>query len=99
MRSLFLPFERMFDEDTSSWCLTGHDRSGGDFGGGAAADPDEAAGRLRGWVVDSLLAAAGDGAARLHDLVVACPKGRECLGFWPARLLPVRIPLPRARPG
>ncbi len=99
MRSLFLPFEKIFDEETSSWCMTGRDRAGSDFGVGAAADPDEAAGRLRDWVLDSLLAAAGDADDRLDDLLPACPKDEECLVFGPADLLPVRIRLLRAKHG
>jgi len=99
MTSMFLPFERAFDEETSSWCLIGRDRSGEDFGVGAAADPDEAAGRLREWVLDSLLAAAGDGENRLGDLLGNCPPDQDCLVFGPPDLIPVMIRLLRARRG
>jgi DNA-binding XRE family transcriptional regulator len=97
MRNMYLPFEMVFDEETSTWCLTGHDRSGQDFGVGAARDPDEAAARLHEWVLDSLLAAAGDGDDRLGDLLEDCSADRECLVFGPSDLLPVRIRLLRAR--
>jgi DNA-binding XRE family transcriptional regulator len=99
MKSMFLPLERIFDEETSSWCMTGRDRSGAEFGVGAAEDPDEAALRLRDWVLDSLLAAAGDGDDRLDDLLLDCPKNSDCLVFGPPDLLPVRIRLLRARHG
>jgi DNA-binding XRE family transcriptional regulator len=99
MRSMFLPFERAFDEETSSWCLTGRDRSGEDFGVGAAADPDDAATRLREWVLDSLLAAAGDGENRLGDLLRECPRDQDCLVFGPPDLIPVMIRLLRVRHG
>jgi DNA-binding XRE family transcriptional regulator len=97
MRNMYLPFEMVFDEETSTWCLTGRDRSGQDFGVGAANDPDEAAVRLHEWVLDSLLAAAGDGDDRLGDLWEECESDRECLVFGPSDLLPVRIRLLRAR--
>jgi len=99
MRSMYLPFERVFDEETSSWCFTGRDRSGEEFGVGAAVDPDEAAVRLREWVLDSLLAAAGDGENRTGDLLDDCPGDRNCLAFGPSDLLPVRIRLLRAMHG
>jgi DNA-binding XRE family transcriptional regulator len=99
MKSMFLPYVMVFDEETSSWCLTGHDPLGADFGIGAATDPDEAAVRLRDWVLDSLLAAAGDGEDRLGDLWMECPSSGECLVFGPTDLLPVRIRLLRARHG
>jgi DNA-binding XRE family transcriptional regulator len=96
---MFLPFERVFDEETSSWCLTGRDRAGQDFGVGAAVDSDEAAEHLREWVLDSLLAAAGDGDDRQGDLMDECPPGRDCLVFGPSDLLPIRIRLLRSRLG
>lgn len=99
MRSMFLPFEMVFDEETSSWCFTGRDRSGREFGVGAAVDPDDAATRLREWVLDSLLAAAGDSEDRLGDLWDNCATDRDCLAFGPSDLLPVRIRLLRARHG
>jgi len=99
MRSMFLPFERVFDDETSRWCLTGRDRFGEEFGVGVAPDPDEAAGRLRDWVLDSLLAAAGDQEDRLGDLLPECPAEGDCLVFGPSDLLPVRIRLLRARHG
>jgi DNA-binding XRE family transcriptional regulator len=99
MRSMYLPFMRIFDEETSSWCLTGRDRSGADFGVGASADPDEAAVRLREWVMDSLLASAGDGDDRLDDLLRECPPGEDCIVFGPSDLVPLRIRLLRARHG
>jgi DNA-binding XRE family transcriptional regulator len=99
MRSMFLPFEMVFDEETSSWCLTGRDRSGAEFGIGAATDPDDAAGRLRDWVLDSLLASAGDGDDRLNDLSTECPSMERCLVLGPSDLLPVRIRLLRAKHG
>jgi hypothetical protein len=102
MKSMFLPLERIFDEQTSSWCLTGRDRSGAEFGVGAAKDPDEAARRLGDWVLDSLLAAAGDGDDRLGDLLLDCPRDADCLVFGPPDLTSVRIHLLRAsrsRPG
>ncbi len=99
MRSMFLPFEGVFDEATSTWCLPGRDRSGNEFGVGAAADPDEAGGRLRDWVLDSLLAAAGDGDDRVGDLFLECPVERDCLVFGPTDLLPIRIRLLRAKHG
>jgi DNA-binding XRE family transcriptional regulator len=95
---MFLPFARIFDDETSTWCLTGRDRSGVDFGVGAAADPDEAAARLKDWVLDSLLAAAGDGENRLDDLSPA-PSDENCLVFGPPDLIPVMIRLLRARHG
>jgi HTH-type transcriptional regulator / antitoxin HipB len=96
---MFLPFERAFDEDSSSWCFTGRDRSGDDFGVGASADPDEAAARLRDWVLDSLLAAADDGENRLSDLLRDCPPGQDCVVFGPPDLIPVMIRLLRAKHG
>src|SRR5207253_1771911 len=81
------------------WCLTGRDSAGEDFGVAAATDPDEAAVRLRDWVLDSLLAAAGDGEDRLGDLLAECPTDRDCLAFGPSDLLPVRIRLLRAKHG
>jgi DNA-binding XRE family transcriptional regulator len=99
MRNMYLPFQRVFDDETSTWCLTGQDRSGQDFGVGAAADADEAAVRLQDWVLDSLLAAAGDGEDRLGDLLEDCPADRECLAFGPLELIPLRIRLLRARHG
>ena len=99
MRSMFLPYVMVFDEETSSWCLTGRDRSGADFGVGAASDPDEAAVRLRDWVLDSLLAAAADGEDRLGDLWTECAAGDDCLVLGPTDLLPIRIRLLRVRHG
>jgi hypothetical protein len=61
MTSKYLPFERAFDEETPSWCLIAHDRSGEGFDVGAADDPDEE--------VVPLLAAAGEN--RLGDLLMA----------------------------
>jgi DNA-binding XRE family transcriptional regulator len=99
MTSTFLPFERVFDEETSTWCLTGRDQSGDDVGVGAAPDPDKAAARLRDWVLDSLLAAAGDGENRPGDLLQDCPDDRDCLVFGPPDLIPVMIRLLGARRG
>jgi HTH-type transcriptional regulator / antitoxin HipB len=96
---MFLPFERVFDEDSSTWCLTGRDRSGEDFGVGAAGDPEEAAVRLRDWVLDSLLASAGDGENRLSDLLRDCPPDQDCIVLGPPDLIPVMIRLLRARHG
>jgi HTH-type transcriptional regulator / antitoxin HipB len=97
VKSLYLAYEKVFDDETSSWCLTGHDSRGDEFGVGAASDPDEAAVRLHDWVLDSLLAAAGDGDDRLSDLWPRCPSDGDCLVFGPSDLLPVRIRLLRAR--
>ena len=99
MRSMFLAFERTFDEESSSWCLTGRDRVGEDFGVGVAPDPDEAAVRLHDWVLDSLLAAADDGENRLGDLLRECPPGQDCLVIGPPDLVPVMIRLLRAKHG
>jgi DNA-binding XRE family transcriptional regulator len=99
MRNLFLPYDRLFDEETSTWCLTGHDSAGQDFGVAAASDPGEADERLRDWVLESLLAAAGDGEDRLGDLWDECARDRPCLTFGPQDLLPIRIRLRRAKHG
>jgi DNA-binding XRE family transcriptional regulator len=99
MRNLFLPYDRVFDEETSKWCLTGHDSAGQEFGVAVASDPELADERLRDWVLESLLAAAGDGEDRLGDLCDECAEGRQCLTFGPQDLLPIRIRLLRAKHG
>jgi DNA-binding XRE family transcriptional regulator len=91
VKTLYLPYETAFDEETSTWCLVGRDSAGSEFGVGASAEPEEAAARLRDWVLDSLLASASDGVDRLGDLWTECPPDRECLAFGPLDLIPVRI--------
>jgi DNA-binding XRE family transcriptional regulator len=99
MRSLYLPYKKLFDKESATWCLTGHGSRRRDFGVAAARDLDEAAVRLRKWVLDSLSAAADDGEDRLRELYVRRPEDAECLVFGPQDLLPIRIRVLRARHG
>lgn len=98
MRSLYLPYQAILDDESGSWCATGLDRSRVDFGvgwGPTAADAEE---RLKDWVLDSLLASAGDGEDRMNDLVDAPPDG-PAVEFGMVDLMPIRLRLLRARRG
>ncbi len=99
MRSLYLPYKKLFDKKSATWCLTGRDSRHGDFGVAAASDVEQAAVRLRNWVLDSLTAAADDGEDRLRELYVRQPQDDEYLVFGPQDLLPIRIRVLRARHG
>jgi DNA-binding XRE family transcriptional regulator len=91
MRNLYLPYTKVFDKESSSWCLTGRDSRRREFGVAAADSVGKAEERLRNWVLDSLLAAADDGEDRLRDLYVRCPAAATCVVLGPRDLLPIRI--------
>ena len=98
MRTLFVPFEKQFDTESSLWCLTGQDSGGQDFGVAVGANPEAAAQKLREWVLDSLSAAADDGDDRLGDLMAeTAVTGRTAISFSPLELIPIRIRLARAK--
>ena len=96
MKSRYLPFEKAFDEETSTWTLTGKDSEGEDFGVAAASTVERATERLRYWVLDSLVASADDGDDRLGDLYPSAQAG-DVITFMPMDLLPIRIRISRAR--
>lgn len=63
------------------------------------AEIEDAEARLRGWVLDSLLASAADGADRIADLSPYRAQMGPAVAFTPADLLPVRVRLARVRRG
>ncbi|HZV49254.1 MAG TPA: helix-turn-helix transcriptional regulator [Candidatus Dormibacteraeota bacterium] len=99
MKTLFLPYHRQFDEETGTWCLTGRDSEGQEFGVAAAETIEDAEDRLRSWVLDSLLASAADGEDRISDLSPYRPQMGPAIAFSGADLLPVRLRLARVRRG
>src|SRR5207245_682655 len=94
MRTLYLPYEREFDEETSSWTVTGRDSEGQDFGVAAGESLELAQERLKDWVLDSLLASAGDGEDRFGDLLPEDPGG--AIAFTGVDLVPIRLRLVRS---
>lgn len=99
MKNLYLPYAKVFDKETSTWCLTGRDSRRRDLGVAAADSIERAEERLRNWVLDSLLSAADDGEDRLRDLYVRRPVEARCVVLGPRDLLPIRIRLLRVRHG
>jgi DNA-binding XRE family transcriptional regulator len=91
MRNRYLRFRKRYDDQTSSWGVIGLDSDRRDFGVGVGATVDEATQRLRDWVLDSLVASAGDGEDRLSDLEDGRPKRGDSIAFSPLELLPVRL--------
>ena len=97
MKSRYLPYEKTFDDETSIWCLVGRDVRGEDFGVGAGESMEMAEQRLRAWILDSLLASAGDGEDRSADLgEIGSP---QALVFTPLDLVPIALRALRARHG
>jgi transcriptional regulator with XRE-family HTH domain len=96
MRALYLPYRKRHIQEDSSWGLVGKDSHGADFGVGVGPAVEVAEQRLREWVIDSLIAAAGDGEDRLGDLVAKPPRGAH-VAFMPVDLVPIRMRLIRAR--
>lgn len=99
MKSRHLPYSKTFDEESSMWVLVGRDSDGQDFGVGSAEHIDEAEGRLRSWVLDSLVAGAADGNDLSGDLSEGTAKNDEAITFSALDLLPVRLRRLRARQG
>jgi DNA-binding XRE family transcriptional regulator len=97
MRTLYLPYQREFDQETSTWTVTGRDSEGQDYGVAAGESIELAEERLKDWVLDSLLASAGDGEDRLGDLVADDPGG--AIAFTAVDLVPIRVRLLRTRHG
>ena len=61
MHDLFLPYQVSFDPDSSTYCCTGTDRDGEEFGAGSGVTPEVARRRLRETVLESLATDASDG--------------------------------------
>jgi DNA-binding XRE family transcriptional regulator len=96
MKALHLPYRKRVIQDDSSWGLIGKDSRGADFGVGVGPAVEDAEQRLHEWVIDSLLAAAGDGEDRLGDLVAIPPRGSH-ITFTSVDLVPIRMRLIRAQ--
>lgn len=99
MKTLYLPYEKSFDEESARWGLVGRSVSGDDFGVGVGETVEEAEGRLRSWVLDSLVAAAADGQDATSDLSDKEPRDAAHLTFTPLDLVPIRLRLVRTRHG
>lgn len=96
MKALYLPYRKRHIQEDSSWGLVGKDSHGADFGVGVGPAVEIAEQRLREWVVDSLIAAAGDGEDRLGDLAATPPRGSH-VTLMPVDLVPIRMRLIRAQ--
>lgn len=97
MKSMYIPYEKVFDDETSTWTVTGKASDGSDFGVAAGRSLEQAEDRLRRWVLDSLAAAADDSEDLLGDLSQAPPDGVPVVALMPIDLLPIHIRLSRAR--
>lgn len=98
MRTLYVPYDREFDDETSTWTLTGKDTEGEDFGVAATDSVEEAEERLKEWILDSLMASADDGEDRLTDLTPDQPDG-PYIAFTAVDLVPIRMRFLRVRHG
>lgn len=98
MKTLYLPYEKSFDEDSKHWGLVGRTTAGDEFGVGVGETVEEAEGRLRSWILESLVAAAGDGQDLSGDLGEE-PEGGPSIAFTPLDLVPMRLRLIRTRHG
>lgn len=96
MQTLYLPYTSQFDDETRTYCLTGRDRLGADFGVGAGPTIEACEATLRDHVLEVLEGHAGEGEDRLGDLHRDRPEGTY-LAFTPADLFPIRLRLARAR--
>ena len=96
MRALYLPYRKHHTQMDSSWGLVGKDSRGADFAVGVGPAVEVAERRLPEWVIDSPIAAAGDGEDRLGDLLASQPRGAH-IAFTPVDLVPIRMRLIRAR--
>ena len=97
MKSLYIPYEKGFDEETSTWTLTGKDSQGRDFGVAAGRSIEQAEQRLKDWIFDSLAASADDAEDRTGDLSSSAPGELPAIALMPIDLLPIHIRLSRAR--
>ena len=95
MKSLYVPYEKAFDDETSTWTLVGKDSQGEDFGVAAAGELEEAEERLRDWVLDSLAAAADDAEDQTSDL--SSHTDGPAVSLMPLDLLPIYMRLHRAK--
>jgi DNA-binding XRE family transcriptional regulator len=96
MKSLYIPYEKAFDDETSTWTLTGKDSHGRDYGVAAGRSVEQAEERLKDWVLDSLAASADDGDDRTGDLTATAPES-AAVALMPLDVLPILIRLSRAR--
>ncbi len=96
MRHLYLPLTFEHDAPTQTWCAQGVDVRGQLFGVGAGAHVDAAKDALRAYVLESLLAGAGDGDDFTVDLH-ATPPATDHLVFSPLDLLPIALRIARTR--
>ncbi len=97
MKTLYLPYEKSFDEESRRWGLVGKAAAGDDFGVGVGETVEAAERRLRSWILDSLVAAATDGQDLTNDLVDNEPKDVDHLTLTPLDLVPIRLRLVRTR--
>lgn len=98
MKSSFLPYKRHYDRATRTYACIGVDTHGSDFGTGSGATKEDALDELRASILDSLLAAAGDGQDFTRDLHEADPGG-ERLEFTTLDLFPIHLRLRRVSLG
>jgi DNA-binding XRE family transcriptional regulator len=96
MRTAFLPYVETLDPTSGDHVLVGRVGDGAEYGVGSAPTREGAASRLRAWVLDSLMAAAGDGQDGTDALLTYQPQG-PALEFSATDLVPIRIRLLRAR--
>lgn len=96
MKSMYIPYEKAFDDESSTWTLTGKDSQGRDYGVAAGRSVDQAEARLKDWILDSLAASADDADDRTSDLAASAPHGAAIV-LMPLDLLPIHIRLSRAR--
>lgn len=99
MKSLYLPYEKSFDEKSQRWGLIGRAAAGDEFGVGVGATVEAAEVRLRSWILDSLIAAAGDGQDLTGDLADKEAVEAASITFTPLDLVPIRLRLVRSRHG
>lgn len=99
MKTLYLPYEKSFDDESGRWGLVGRAAAGDEFGVGVGETVEEAEGRLRSWILESLVAAAADGQDITGDLSDEEAAGAAYLTFSPLELVPIRLRLVRTRHG
>lgn len=98
MRKLYLRHTQSYDEKTKTWCATGFDKHGKDFGVGAGATETQAIQALRLYVLESLLGSATDNVDGRTDLArVMTHPTYNFLPFTAYDLFPVVLRLTRVR--